>query len=422
MSRRAIWIIAVAGFLVGAAAGLVIWQTATGRFGPLRTEQETQPRVASRNNGTAAEESAAGTHTRAESLTSPAARTAPGAAVDSSVTRPGAGVDADRNPIVLATRKVAPAVVSIDVVQQQGVQDPGLLLMERMGLVPPRNRYRNVRSMGSGVIISDDGLVVTNDHVVENAVGIQGTLSDGRQLEAHLLEEVPRYDLALLQVAGDDLPVAQLASEENLQIGEWVIAIGSPFGYLLADTQPTVTVGVVSALNRDIKRSEGERAYLGMIQTDAAINPGNSGGPLVDTRGDVVGINTFIFSESGGSVGIGFAVPASRVLRVVDDVRKYGHYREASLGFALRLLVPALARYLGLDNPVGAVVLDVEKGSPVWESGLRPGDILRTIDGDPVDNLDRLYRLFYIAKVGDHIPFTAERDGKEWSGEIVLAE
>ncbi len=396
MNRRGTWAAIALGFLVGAAAGLVLWQLAGGRF--ILNREGSVPTVESAPESTAV---------------------AVGGAPDSSAVVRTAGSE---SPIVLATRKVAPAVVSISVVQQQGVQDPNMLLMERMGLIPHRNYYRNVQSMGSGVIISDDGLVITNDHVVEGAVRIVVTLSDGRRLDAQLLEEVPRYDLAVLQVSGSGLPAAHLASEKDLQIGEWVIAIGSPFGYLLADTQPTVTVGVISALNRDIKRSEGERAYLGMIQTDAAINPGNSGGPLVNTRGDVVGINTFIFSESGGSVGIGFAVPASRVLRVVDEVRRFGHYREANPGFTLRLLTPALARYLGLDNPVGAVVMDVENGSPAWNSGLRPGDILRTMNDDPVDNLSRLYRLFYNAKVGDHLPFTAEREGKAWSGEIVLSE
>ncbi len=404
MTRRGTLIAVVFGFLVGAAAGFVLWQISSGRFfvnSPhqpdtvaTRTES-TRDRSASRDSSYAAEPVSG---------------------------RPAVNSEPGVSPIVLATQMVAPAVVSINVVQKQGVQDPNKLLLERMGLIPRSNHYRNIQSMGSGVIISADGLVITNDHVVEGAVRIMVTLSDGRQLEAQLLEKVPRYDLAVLQVSGSDLPVATLASEKDLQIGEWAIAIGSPFGYLLADTQPTVTVGVISALNRDIKRSEGERAYLGMIQTDAAINPGNSGGPLVNTQGDVVGINTFIFSETGGSVGIGFAVPASRVLRVVDEVRRFGHYREANLGFALRLLVPPLARYLGLSDPVGALVLDVEEGSPAWQGGLRSGDILRKIEGNPVDNLDRVYRLFYNAKVGDSFSFTAERDGKTWAGKMVLVE
>jgi len=409
VTRGRIWLVAAVGFLIGATAGLVIWQAATGRFG--------------RSSG---DESRGGVDTATVAVVDSGEADASAATLDTmalsaddSGGRPGMGAAASENPIVLATRQVAPAVVSISVVLPQGAQGASALLMERMG----RSYYRNVQSMGSGVIISSDGLVITNYHVVEGATGITVTLSDGQQLDAQLLEGVSRYDLAVLQISGQNLPTAQLAPETGLQIGEWVIAIGSPFGYLLADTQPSVTVGVISALNRDIKLTTGEqRAYLGMIQTDAAINPGNSGGPLVNSRGEVVGINTFIFSESGGSVGIGFAVPASRVLRVVDEVRRFGHYREASLGFGLKQLFPALARYLGLDDPVGALVAYVEQDSPAWKGGLRVYDVLRTINGQPVDNLDNLRRLMYNAKVGDHIPFTAERDGQLWDGEIVLTE
>ena len=167
-----------------------------------------------------------------------------------------------------------------------------------------------------------------------------------------MLDEVERYDLAVLQIEGArSARGAHWPPSDDLQIGEWAIAIGSPYGYLLADTQPTVTVGVISALNRDIKQTQGERAYLGMIQTDAAINPGNSGGPLVNTAGEVVGINTFIFSDSGGSVGIGFAVPASRVLTVIEEIRQYGHYREVNLGFDLQRLSPGIMQYLRPDRP-----------------------------------------------------------------------
>ncbi|MEN8005797.1 MAG: trypsin-like peptidase domain-containing protein [Candidatus Krumholzibacteriota bacterium] len=326
------------------------------------------------------------------------------------------------NAIVRATRQVAPAVVSINVVQQQSVRDPSMAMLERMGIIPKRNYFRNVQNMGSGLIVSEDGLIVTNQHVVAGAVQIIVTLSDGRQYQAVKLDEVDRYDLAVLRIQAKDLPVARLAAEETLQIGEWVIAIGSPYGYLLADTQPTVTVGVISALNRDIRQTKGERAYLGMIQTDAAINPGNSGGPLVNTRGEVVGINTFIFSDSGGSVGIGFALPVSRVMRVVAEIRKYGHYRQVNLGFSLQRLSPGIMEYMRLTNPVGAVVMAVQQGSPVWKAGLRPGDIFREIEGIPLENLDTLYRVVYDANVGDRLQFRAERSGELWEGEILLEE
>jgi serine protease Do len=317
---------------------------------------------------------------------------------------------------------VAPAVVSINVVQRQAVRDPSMDYWERMGMIPHREYYRDVQSLGSGVIVSADGTIVTNYHVIDGAIQIIVNLSDGRQLAASLLDAVPLYDLAVLRVEGSGLPVAHMASSDDLEIGEWAIAIGSPFGYLLADTQPTVTVGVISALNRDIKMSESERAYLGMIQTDAAINPGNSGGPLVNTQGEVIGINTFIFSSSGGSVGIGFAVPSSRVMAVVDEVRKFGHYRETNAGFTLYRLSPSIMRSQGVTDAKGAFVYAVTPGSAAWKAGLRPNDILRELGGLRLDKLDTIYRLMYNSSVGDRLGFKAERDHRIFAGEIVLEE
>jgi serine protease Do len=312
--------------------------------------------------------------------------------------------------------------VSINVVQRQAVRNPTMEFWERMGLLPHRETYRKVQNLGSGVIVDRDGTIVTNFHVIEGAIQIIVNLSDGRQFTASVLDAVPLYDLAVLRIEAPDLPVARLAHGDDLQIGEWVIAIGSPFGYLLADTQPTVTVGVVSAMNRDIKTSDAERAYLGMIQTDAAINPGNSGGPLVDTRGQVVGINTFIFSGSGGSVGIGFAVPASRVARVVDDIRRYGHYRDPNVGFTLEMLSGANMRESGTTDPAGAVVYAVAPGSPAAKAGLRRGDILREMGGLRLQNRDTIYRLIYNSKVGDRLDFKAEREGRIFTGVLVLEE
>ena len=335
----------------------------------------------------------------------------------------GLGLFEEReNAIVLATRRVAPAVVSINVVQSQSINDPSMKLWERMGYIPRREHLQHVQSMGSGVIVSSDGLVVTNSHVLENAVQIIVTLSDGGQYQARVVDVIDNFDLAVLQIPGSDFPVAKFAENSFLNIGEWAIAIGSPYGYLLADTQPTVTVGVISALNRDIKRKSGEREYLGMIQTDAAINPGNSGGPLVNTKGEVVGINTFIFSDAGGNVGMGFAVPSSRVQQVLEEIRKYGHYREGSLGFDLQKLSPGMMQYLGVKDPVGFLVLAVIPGSPAWKSGLRPKDIIREVEGQALSSSDVWYRLVYEAQVGDSINFRAERKNVSFNGKIIIEE
>jgi serine protease Do len=332
-----------------------------------------------------------------------------------------------RNALVLATEHVAPAVVSINVIQHRTYRYRNLDVWERFfpGMIPRREFRQDVQGMGSGFIVSHDGYVLTNDHVVEGADEIIVTLSDGRQFQASVLEEVQRYDLALLQLdCGDaELPVASLGHSDDLYIGEWAIAIGSPFGYLLADTQPTVTVGVISALNRDIKREDqGQRYYLGMIQTDAAINPGNSGGPLVNARGDVIGINTFIFTESGGSIGIGFAVPIERAHWLIDEVTQYGRYRSAYSGLAFQQLTPNLVRAFGLEDPVGFIVLEVEQGSPAWKAGLRVRDIIRSINGVVLKDRDTVTRLVYEAKVGTELEFVAERDGEQFVGVIRLEE
>jgi serine protease Do len=337
-----------------------------------------------------------------------------------------------RNAIVLATERVAPAVVSINVIQHQTIRQtmapPGWEYFDQFfpGMFPQRQFRRDVQGLGSGVIVSPDGYVITNDHVVSGADEIVVTLSDGRQFKGRLLDTAPNFDLALVKVDAHDLPTAPLATAHDLYIGEWAIAIGSPFGFLLADTQPTVTVGVISALNRDIKQAseQAEHSYLGMIQTDAAINPGNSGGPLVDAAGQVVGINTFIVTPSGGSVGIGFAVPIERAEWLIHDVQEYGRYRQPWSGLTFQKLSPNLIRSLGLDikDPQGFIVTNVDNGSPSAKAGLRAGDVVRSINGVPLKDVDTVSRLIYEARVGDRLAFVADRSGERVTGTIVLAE
>jgi len=354
-------------------------------------------------------------------------------AVPVSTTGPGTDRDADtisecrRTGIVQATELVAPAVVSINVIQHRIIRDRRMEIWDRFfpGMFPRREFRQDVQSLGSGVIVSDDGYVLTNFHVIEGGSEVIVTLSDGRQFNAEVLDAVDRYDLALLKIEGEDLPVAPMGRGDDLQIGEWAIAIGSPFGYLLADTQPTVTVGVVSALNRDIKQTDPSRTarnYLGMIQTDAAINPGNSGGPLVNAEGEVIGINTFIFSESGGSIGIGFAVPIGRARWLINEVREYGRYRQAYSGLSAQKLTPNIIRAFGLTDPIGFLVVEVKDDSPADEAGLRVRDIIRQIDGVPLETRDTVTRLLYEAKVGTQLEFLAERDGEPFTTRIVLEE
>jgi serine protease Do len=278
-----------------------------------------------------------------------------------------------RTAIVRAAERVAPAVVSVNVIRRETVQPR--TLYERLFLPP--GAERRVPGLGSGFIIHADGLVLTNEHVVRGAQEIVVTLADGRDFAAELVgtDEVNDVALVRLQTDGASLPVAPLGDSDNLMIGEWVVAIGNPFGYLLSNTEPTVTAGVVSGIGRNIIPTQTEDTrgyYLGMIQTDASINPGNSGGPLVNAEGEVIGVNSSIFSRSGGSEGLGFAIPIGRARNVVLDLIDDGVVRRPWTGLELE---PANPNPFGRSREVR--IAGVAPGSPADEAGLRPGDLVR---------------------------------------------
>ncbi len=348
------------------------------------------------------------------------------------VSDPGSITTGRRNAIVRATESVAPSVVSINAVQHRVVSRTvvprGMEYWGRFfpGSFPRRQFQQDVSSLGSGVIVSADGFVLTNVHVVEGADDLVVTLQDGTQTTGRVVEQVDNWDLALVQLDNvtDDLPYAPIYDgDDPLVIGEWAIAIGSPFGYLLADTQPTVTVGVISALNRDIKQQQqGGQTFLGMIQTDAAINPGNSGGPLINTRGEVIGINTFIFTESGGSIGLGFAVPIERARWIIRDVREFGRYRRPYWGMTMQLINQPIAQTLGLTDPTGFVVREIIEESPAWKAGVRQYDVVREINGVPLHDKGTVDRLIYEAKVGSALEVIYQRDGERTTVTIILEE
>ena len=324
-----------------------------------------------------------------------------------------------RNAIIKAAEEVGPAVVSISVVQTRYVRgrsrmDPFGSFFDRY-LPGPIYRER-VPGLGSGFLIDKAGIVLTNEHVVHAAEQIKVTLSDGRTFDARLVGSDPNYDLAVLRIEGDDpsrtLPVARLGRSEEILVGEWAIALGNPFGFLLNDYQPTVTVGVVSAVNRDIKPSGSTAGiYKNMIQTDAAINPGNSGGPLVNAAGEVIGINTFIFTESGGSLGIGFAIPIDVASRVVREILQFGAVRQVWIGIRVREISPYLAAYHSIRDPRGLVVWELEEKSPAHRAGIAVGDIIRKVNGEDVWQTAQAQRLIFGAAVGDRITLSIERDG-----------
>jgi serine protease Do len=289
-----------------------------------------------------------------------------------------------RNAIVMAAQRVGPAVVSVNVVATQVVRSRSFFDDPFFGSIfGPRERLRQVEGLGSGFIISQDGYIMTNQHVVAGATQIVVTLMDGRQFPAELIAADEVTDLAVLKIDGEDLPVAPLGDSDDLLIGEWAIAIGNPFGYLLADRNPSVTVGVISALGRDVRPGQGddgEQVWSNMIQTDAAINPGNSGGPLVNSEGEVIGVNSFIFSRAGGSIGLGFAIPIDRAKRALADVVEFGSIRRPWTGLHVSTETPPGNGRLS----AGVLVTRVDPGSPAAEAGLREGDLLVEAQGEPI--------------------------------------
>jgi serine protease Do len=318
--------------------------------------------------------------------------------------------------IVRAARRVAPAVVSVNVLRRETVQPRSL--WESLFIGP--GSAREVPGLGSGFIIDATGLVLTNEHVVRGATEIVVTLSDGRDLEARVVGTDEFTDLALLRLSGDGqpLPAAPLGTARDLVIGEWVVAIGNPFGFLLSNTEPTVTAGVVSGVGRNIVQggTDSRGIYLDMIQTDASINPGNSGGPLVNALGEVIGVNSSIISGSGGSVGLGFAIPIDRARRIARDLLENGEVRRVWLGATVGGTPTGTGR---LGRSRGVQIAAVAPGSPAARAGLRAGMAVSAVAGQPVHApLDWEARLLD-ARVGDAIEIDVVDGGAERRVRVV---
>ena len=313
-----------------------------------------------------------------------------------------------KGAIVNAVLKVAPAVVSIET-EYEEIRRSNTDLFEKFfrdffGDKPYDNYQRKRMSLGSGAIFSPDGLILTADHVVEGGKNIKVTLPDGRHFSAKILGEDAINDLALLKIDGENLPYITLGDSDKLLPGEWVIALGNPFGLMVNDPQPTVTVGVVSANMRTIsmKDETGEKMFYGLIQTDAAINPGNSGGPLVDADGTLVGINTAIFSTSGGSQGIGFAISVNTAKKSIDDILKYGEVRRGWIGVIAKEIPYDLKKKYGLDKVYGVLVTTILKNSPAYRDGLREGDVIVSFNKLPIRNI-RWWK-GYLMRISPDVP------------------
>jgi serine protease Do/serine protease DegQ len=319
-------------------------------------------------------------------------------------------------------KKVSPAVVNIatrGTIHERGAQNPLLddPFFRRFFDVPPDTgpRDRPFQSAGSGVIFdAKAGYIVTNAHVVENANEITVTLQDGRDLKADVVGSDAPSDVAVLKVKPEGLSQIPLGDSAKSEVGDFVVAIGNPFGL-----QHTVTSGIVSGLSRSGINPDG---YEDFIQTDASINPGNSGGALVNLRGELIGINTAILSRSGGNIGIGFAIPVNMAKSVMEQLIKYGSVKRGQLGVSMYTVTPDIAHSLGLPNAVGALVSQVVEGSPAERAGIRTGDVITAVNGQPVKSNSELRNTIGLLRVGDKVDIGLMRDGKPIRVTAVIAD
>lgn len=307
----------------------------------------------------------------------------------------------------------SPAVVKINTIEHAGNASPRQTYPQDVPdifkhLFEPRNQpQQEQRSMGSGFVVSADGYILTNNHVVEGADEISVRLSDHREFEAKVVGTDSRSDLALLKVQAKDLPTLEFADSEKLKVGEWVLAIGSPFGLDF-----TASAGIVSAIGRSIPTERNEN-YVPFIQTDVAINPGNSGGPLFNMDGKVVGINSQIYTRSGGSIGLSFAIPSNVAVDVIEQLKNKGKVDRGWLGVAIQEVDRDLAKSFGLSKPTGALIQQIEPGSPAAKSGLEIGDIILSFNGKSIDQSADLPHLVGRVAPGKKVPVDIMREGKQ---------
>lgn len=324
----------------------------------------------------------------------------------------------ERPTLAPMLKQVLPGVVNISTHSRIKVRTNPLFsdpFFRRFFDLPEQPAERETQSLGSGVIVdAEKGYVITNHHVIEAADRITVTLRDGRSFDAKLVGADPETDLAVLEIPAENLREVPLGDSSSLQVGDFVVAIGNPFGL-----GQTVTSGIVSALGRSGLGIEG---YEDFIQTDASINPGNSGGALVDLDGRLIGINTAIVGPSGGNVGIGFAIPINMARAIMDQLIEFGEVRRGQLGVYIHDITPELAAALGLKEHTGALISQVIKGSPAEKGGLKAGDVVISVDGARVRNASQLRNAVGLLPIGTQVVLEVIRDGRTRTIEVTIAE
>ena len=333
-----------------------------------------------------------------------------------------------RNIITETVQKVSPAIVGINVIEIREYKDPFSNLFDDpffQRFFGNRGTYsQEVKGLGSGYIISPDGYIVTNDHVAGNATKITVTLTDGRTFDAKVIGSDSASDICLIKIEGDDLPYVTLGNSDDIIIGEWVIALGNPFGLFELNDKPTVTVGVVSATGMNLD-AINDRYYLNMIQTDAAINGGNSGGPLVNSLGEVIGMNTLIFTagNNSGSIGLGFAIPVNKIKRITEELKENGSIdRNFEIGMRIQTIDEGIAKYYHLKNAKGVIVTKVYPGTPAERGDIEVGDIIVEIEGFKISNENSIFSVFHEFRAGQTITLKIIRDEKELTKTMKLVK
>ncbi len=317
-----------------------------------------------------------------------------------------ASIGSERQNIITRTvQKVSPAVVGINVKEIRQYRSPWSADPFFRQFFGDRVYNREINGLGSGAIISEDGYILTNDHVAGNAVEIIVTMTDGTQHPAKLVGTDDVSDIALLKIDADNLPHIDFGNSDDILIGEWSIALGNPFGLFNINDKPTVTVGVVSATGMNLGKA-GDRYYLSMIQTDAAINSGNSGGPLVNSLGELIGMNTLIYTAGGssGSVGVGFAIPVNKIQKIIDELKTKGKVdRDFWTGLRIQTVDEGIARYYDLPNTRGVIITHVAENSPADNAGLETGDIILEVDKFLINDDETMIGVLHEFRAGENI-------------------